>query len=68
MAQDRIRFLTDRLEQMAAIARVIDTAQCFVNYLPEKLPVREFEIFKNLDRAMRALWDASYIELPDDSG
>lgn len=75
MAQDRISYLIQRLDEKAAIARVIDTARRLVTHSEDNtlsedgkyIPVY-VNLFEELHSAMDALYDAAYIELPDDAG
>lgn len=72
MAQDRINYLAQRLEEGAAIAQVIRTARTVANASKQAqengahmLP--GWEMFIELRAAIDDLWDATYIELPDDT-
>lgn len=67
MAQDRINFLCQRLEEGAAIAAVIRAARTLVNNPPALTYVQDVERLHDLTEAVTDLWDAAYIELPDDS-
>lgn len=65
MAQDRISYLAQRLEEGAAVAFVLRAAHSAINAPRDDDPVRKMEWFQELERAVHNLWDAAYIELPD---